>query len=77
MATEGPVLAQTTTAPTQPGAYWFLSDTAHWEILVQVRVKDGDLIVWLFNADVPVAALSGRWRGPIPPSTGPGSPTAS
>jgi len=61
-----------TALPTQPGAYWYLSETAQWEILVQVRVKDGELIVWLLKEDVPVATLNGRWRGPIPPSTGPG-----
>ena len=64
-------LSQTTAPPRQPGAYWFHSESAYWQILVVVRVKDGELVVWLFNEDVPVATLNGRWRGPIPPSTGP------
>ena len=66
-------LPLTMTAPTQPGAYWFLGERAKWEILLEVGVKDGKLMVWLFSEDVPVATLTGRWRGPVLPSTGPGS----
>lgn len=60
-------------SPTQPGAYWFQRDTMSREITVDVRVTNGQLTVWWPNDDQPVANLRGHWRGPIPPSTGPGS----
>lgn len=60
-------------SPTQPGAYWFQSETTSRELIVEVRVTNGQLTVWWPNQDVPVANLKGRWRGPIPPSSGPGS----
>ncbi len=42
--------------------------------MVEVRVTNGELMVqWLTRPDEPVANLKGRWRGPIPPSMGPGS----
>ena len=64
---------QTTTSPAQPGVYWFRSETAQWEVLVEVRVKRGELIVGVLNEDIPVASLIGRWRGPISPPTDPTS----
>jgi hypothetical protein len=41
--------------------------------MVDVRVTNGELMVWWPNQDTPVAKLTGYWRGPIPPTTGPGS----
>jgi len=36
------------------------------EVLVNVRLKNGELTVWLFGRDIPVAELNGHWRGPLP-----------
>jgi len=36
------------------------------EVLVNVRLKNGELTVWLFGCDTPVAELNGHWRGPLP-----------
>ena len=36
------------------------------KVLVNVRLKNGELTMWLFNHDVPVAVLKGHWGGPIP-----------
>jgi len=36
-------------------------------------MTDGELTVWWPNIDQPVAKLKASWRGPIPPSIGPGS----
>ena len=66
-----------TTSPTRPGWYWWKRDGESWEIMVLVRFTNGELTVWWPNRNVPVAKLKGHWRGPIPPSTGPGSPTSS
>ena len=41
--------------------------------MVEVRLTDGQLTVWWPTDDQPVANLKGYWRGPIPPSSGPGS----
>jgi hypothetical protein len=61
-------------APTQPGIYWFKGNVAFYEVMVDVRITNGELMVWwLTREDEPVANLKGRWCGPIPPSTGPGS----
>ena len=60
-------------SPTQPGAYWFQSETTSRALMVDVRLKDGELTVWWPNQDVPVTTLKGIWRGPIPPSSGPRS----
>ena len=59
--------------PTQPGAYWFQPEPLSREMLVQVRETNGVLTVWWPKEDQPVATLKAHWRGPIPPSTGPGS----
>jgi hypothetical protein len=60
-------------SPTKPGVYWFQNETTSRAIMVEVRVTDGQLTVWFPSYDQPVAMLKGHWRGPIPPSTGPGS----
>jgi hypothetical protein len=62
-------------SPTQPGVYWFQSETMLRAVMVDVRMTDGELMVcWLTRPDEPVAKLKGHWRGPTPPSTtGPGS----
>jgi hypothetical protein len=62
-----------TEPPTQPGTYWFRRDPSSREIMVDVRVTEGELKIFLLNIDQPVGKLRGAWRGPIPPSTGPGS----
>ena len=59
--------------PTKPGVYWFQSATTSRELMVEVRETNGQLTVWWPNQDVSVDNLKGRWRGPIPPSSGPGS----
>lgn len=63
--------------PTHPGAYWFRSERTGQEVLLNIRLRDGVLIARYLNEDTPVCKMKGYWRGPIPPSTGPGSLTAS
>jgi hypothetical protein len=64
----------TTDSPTKPGVYWFQSESMFWAVMVDVRMTNGELMVqWLTRPDEPVAKLKGHWRGPIPPSMGPGS----
>ena len=59
-------------SPTMPGAYWFQSETM--ARLVEVRLTNGELTVWWPpSEDQPLPKLKGHWRGPIPPSSGPGS----
>ena len=60
-------------SPTQSGVYWFHRETMSRALMVDVRMTNGELMVWWPNQDQPVAKLKGHWRGPIPPSTGPGS----
>jgi hypothetical protein len=61
-------------SPTKPGVYWFQSESMFWAVMVEVRMTNGELMVWWPpKQDEPVANLKGRWRGPIPPSSGPGS----
>jgi hypothetical protein len=61
-------------SPTQPGTYWFQSESMFWAVMVEVRMTNGELMVWWPpKLDEPVANLKGRWRGPIPPSSEPGS----
>ena len=62
-----------TEPPTQPGTYWFRREPSSREIMVDVRVTDGVLTVWWPNIDQPVTKFKASWRGPIPPSTGPGN----
>ena len=59
--------------PTHPGWCWFQPETVSRALMVEVRMTNGTLTVWLPNEDQPVAKLKGHWRGPIPPSSGPGS----
>jgi hypothetical protein len=63
----------TSEPPTEPGTYWFKREPAFRAIMVDVRVTDGVLTVWWPDIDQPVAKLKAQWRGPIPPSSGPGS----
>jgi hypothetical protein len=63
----------TTEPPTKPGVYWFQPETMPRALMVDVHVRDGQLTVWWPNETQQVAKLKGRWRGPIPPSSGPGS----
>jgi len=60
-------------SPTRPGVYWFQPEPLTRALMVEVRVTNGELTVWWPNQDEPVTNLKGRWRGPIPPSTRPGS----
>jgi hypothetical protein len=61
-------------SPTTPGAYWFQSETTSRAVMVDVRMTNGELMVWwLTREDEPVANLKGWWRGPISPSSEPGS----
>ena len=59
--------------PRQPGVYWFQSETMSRALMVDVRVTNGELTVWWPNIDQPISKLKAHWRGPIPPSSGPGS----
>jgi hypothetical protein len=60
--------------PTKPGVYWFQSESMFWAVMVEVRLTNGELMVWWPpKQDEPVVNLKGRWRGPIPSSTGPGN----
>ena len=59
-------------SPTQPGVYWFQSESMFWAIMVEVRLTNGELMVWWPpKQDEPVANLKGHWRGPLRSSTGP------
>jgi hypothetical protein len=61
----------TTDSPTTPGVYWFQSESMFWAVMVEVRLTNGELMVWWPpKLDEPVANLKGRWRGPILPSSG-------
>ena len=61
--------------PTQPGTYWFKRESTSRAVLMDVRETDGALTVTVqwSEPDQPVATLKGQWRGPMPPSSGPGS----
>ena len=72
-APSAPPTPQSTAAPTQPGWYWWKRDGEARESMVQLCLTNGELTLWWPNQDTPVAKLKGHWRGPIPPSTGPGS----
>jgi hypothetical protein len=66
-------LRGTTESPTTPGVYWFQSESMFWAVMVEVRMTNGELMVWWPpKQDEPVAKLKGHWRGPISPSSGPG-----
>ena len=69
-----PPLAQLPGPPIQPGWYWFKSTLALREMMFEVRLIDGELHLMKFYADnMPVKDAKGSWRGPLKPSTGPGS----
>jgi hypothetical protein len=53
--------------PTKPGIYWFRSETGTREMLVEVRVTNGELTALWPTVDQPVTKLKGYWRGPVPP----------
>lgn len=59
--------------PTEPGVYWFQSETMSKAMLMEVRLANGELTAWWLNQYFPVTKLNGRWRGHIPPSIGPDS----
>lgn|SRR5215467_1383040 len=52
----------TTESPTQPGTYWFQSETTPRPLMVEVRVTNGQLTAQWLNQDEPVAKIKGRWR---------------
>jgi hypothetical protein len=63
----------TTEPPTKPGTYWLKFEPPSRAIMVEVSLIDGELMVGWPNIDQPVAKLSAaQWRGPMPPSSGPG-----
>ena len=43
--------------PRQPGVDWFHSETTSREMLMEVRVINGELTVWWPNEDQPVTDL--------------------
>jgi len=55
--------------PTQPGWYWLKRDEQSREIMVEVRLTNGELTVWGVDQPIAIAKLTGYWREPIPPST--------
>jgi hypothetical protein len=57
----------------QPGWYFFQDDPPLREVMLQVYETNGELTIWWPNFEQPVAKLKAHWRGPIPPSSGPGS----
>ncbi len=59
--------------PTQPGSYWFHNESAFQELMIEVSVTNGTLTASWLGENVPVTSLKGRWRGPLIPSSGPGS----
>jgi len=60
-------------AAQQPGAYWYKRDPPFRDIMVNVRVTDGELTVWWPNSDQPVGNLKRHWRDPIPHQAGQGA----
>ena len=54
--------------PTGPGTYWFQRHPTSKAIMVEIRVTDGELMVyWPPAEDEPLAKLKGHWRGPVLP----------
>ena len=45
-------------SPTQSGVYWFHSETMSRALMVDVRMTNGQLMVWWPNQDEPVANLA-------------------
>ena len=54
-------------APTKPGIYWFHSETGPRSMLIEVRVRNGELTALWPTIEQPVTKLKGHWRGPVPP----------
>ena len=59
------LMPRRTAPPTAPGVYWFQTETMHREMMVTVRLTNGQLTAWWLNRDEPVANMNGSWRGPI------------
>ncbi len=74
-APKGVDIPWSTEPPTQPGTYWFKREPTSRAVMMDVRETDGALTVTIqwSKPDQPVATLKGQWRGPMPPSSGPGS----
>jgi hypothetical protein len=72
---KGADIPWTTEQPTQPGTYWFKREPTSRAVMMDVGETDGALTVTVqwSEPDQPVATLKGQWRGPMPPSSGPGS----
>jgi len=66
-----PPLEKLPGTPTQPGIYWFKGDVAFYEVMVEVREINGQLMQYCFNGDEPVASLKGVWSGPVKDFSGP------
>ena len=60
-----------TDAPKKPGVYWLFHAETTRPLMVEVRLKDGTLMVRWRAKDVPVTELNAVWHGPIPTSFGP------
>jgi hypothetical protein len=74
MINEEPVLPlETATIPTHPGVYWYRPVGLLSSLRLEVRLTEGELTVWWADRPIAIAKLTGYWRGPIAPSTGPGS----
>ena len=50
----------------QPGAYWFQGEPTSRAMLLDVRIRDGAMMVWWPNDDQPIAKLIGRLARPDP-----------
>jgi len=66
-----PPLEKLPDPPTQPGIYWFKGDAAFYEVMVEVREINGQLMQYSFNRNEPVASLKGEWSGPVKDFSGP------
>jgi len=44
---------------------------AFYEVMVEVRKINGQLMQYDFNRDEPVTSLKGEWSGPVKPFSGP------
>jgi len=74
MIDEEPVVPpETTTLPTHPGVSWYRPVGLSSALRLEVCLTEGELTVWWADRPIAIAMLTGYWRGPIPPSTGPSS----
>jgi len=53
------------TPPTQPGVYWFHSEDGVHTMLVEIYLKNREMIVCWSNQEVPLTDWWGLWRGPL------------